>query len=280
LQAQSLIELRKIYPPQDIHAAAFKVFSQWGEDGIIQWIISKIPDMIPVFIEFGVENYQESNTRFLLMKNNWKGLIIDGSEAHMSEVKSRDLYWRHDLTAVAAFINKNNINALFENNGFTGDIGILSVDIDGNDYWVWDAVTCVNPQVVICEYNSLWGSEKALVIPYREDFFRTHAHYSNLYYGVSLKALELLAQKKGYVLIGSNEAGNNAFFVKKTYASLFEIQTAEKAFIKSTFRESRDKNGNLTYLSKNECLKLIRDMPLLNLETSQVESISKIFGQI
>ena len=120
LQAKQLIMLQRQFSTQNIHEAEFKVFSQWGEDGIIQWIISKIPSIPPSFIEFGVEDYQESNTRFLLLNNNWKGLIIDGSEENMAKVKSAPFYWRTDLNPIAAFITRDNINDIFIKNGFSG----------------------------------------------------------------------------------------------------------------------------------------------------------------
>jgi hypothetical protein len=122
----------------------------------------------------------------------------------MSKVRSSNLYWQHDLTAVHAFIQKENINDIFFENNFAGNIGILSIDIDGNDYWIWDVIDSVVPQIVICEYNSILGAEESVVIPYQADFMRNRAHYSNLYYGASLAALQNLATQKGYSLIGSN----------------------------------------------------------------------------
>ena len=89
------------------------------------------------FIEFGVENYLESNTRFLLINNNWSGLIFDMSKENISEIKKHYYYWRHDLRAETATITAENINDLIEKNGFKKPIGLLSIDIDGNDYWVW-----------------------------------------------------------------------------------------------------------------------------------------------
>ena len=112
----------------------FKVFSQFGEDGIIQYLINSIPIENKIFIEFGVENYKESNTRFLLINNNWKGLLIDSDEKSINSIKNDDIYWKHDIKAVCEFITKENINSIFSSNGFEGDIGLLSIDIDGNDY--------------------------------------------------------------------------------------------------------------------------------------------------
>ena len=125
-----------------------KVFSQFGDDGIIQYLIQHLQVQPQSFVEFGVENYSEANTRFLLLNDNWRGLVLDGSEDSLEALRSEDIYWRHDLTAVAAFIDRDNINGLLARNGFSGRLGLLSIDIDGNDYWVWERIDCVTPSLV------------------------------------------------------------------------------------------------------------------------------------
>jgi len=277
LQAKQILDFRANFPPKTLHEAELKVFSQFGEDGIIQWIISFIPDIIPVFIEFGVEDYRESCTRFLLMNNNWKGLIIDSDNENIKAIKRSDYYWKHDLTVECSFVDRDNINDLFTKNGFNGDIGILSIDIDGNDYWIWEAINVVSPQVVICEYNSLWGSEKSLAVAYDPSFVRTNAHYSNLYSGASITALTNLAALKGYSLLGSISTSNIAFFVKNIYAPFFKIPSPQEAYVESKFRESRGINGELTYISGKERLSVVRELPLIDLETGETSVISNIF---
>ena len=197
----------------------FSIFSQWGDDGIIQFLISQVQISSPAFIEFGVENYSEANTRFLLMNNNWRGLIIDGSKPNMDHVRTSNLYWKYELTAVDQFITRENINSLFTDNGFNGPIGLLSIDVDGNDYWIWEAINAVDADIVITEYNSIFGKSQAVTVPYDPEFYRTKAHHSNLYWGASLKAFVMLANKKGYVFVGCNHNGNNAYFVKKEKAA-------------------------------------------------------------
>ena len=95
----------------------FKVFSQWGEDGLIQFLLRYVNIDNSVFVEFGVENYLESNTRFLLINNNWSGLVIDGSPDNIAHIKSDPIYWRHNLKAHCAFVTKENINDLLKENG-------------------------------------------------------------------------------------------------------------------------------------------------------------------
>ena len=138
----------------------FQVYSQFGEDGIIQWLIHNVTIDEKTFVEFGVEDYTEANTRFLLMNNNWSGFVIDGSTPNIDSIKKWEYLWKYDLQATAEFITKDNINMIISGAGFHGDIGILSIDIDGNDYWVLEAIECINPQILICEYNNLFGNEK------------------------------------------------------------------------------------------------------------------------
>ena len=263
LAAQPIVrELRRLQNTIPLSQSEFRVFSQFGDDGIIQYSISRLN--LPIaerrFVEFGVENYREANTRFLLLNDNWSGLVMDGSEDYMSNVRSEPLYWRHDLTALARFITRENINSIIEEAEFSGRIGLLSIDVDGNDYWIWEAITVVDPAIVVVEYNGIFGSREAVTIPYQADFVRQNAHYSYLYWGTSLPALCHLADKKGYAWIGCNTAGNNAYFVRNEYASAFQLPVLPADFVAAKFREARDREGNLAYLGQKEGFELIRDL--------------------
>ncbi|OSQ31875.1 hypothetical protein [Thalassospira sp. MCCC 1A03138] len=263
-----------------ISDAEFKVFSQFGDDGIIQYLLQQVdvPEGARRFIEFGVQDYQESNTRFLLMNDNWSGLILDGSSKNISKVVSDTHFWRYDLTAIAAFIDKDNVNELFSSNGFEGEIGILSVDIDGNDYWVWDAIDVVDPIIVICEYNSVFGDELAVTVPYDPKFQRGAAHYSNLYWGASLASLCMLAERRGYVFVGCNSAGNNAYFVRRDKLGNLRALKCSEGFVEAKFRESRHPDGGLTYLPAGKRLEEISQMPVFDVEKQLTGNISEIFG--
>ncbi len=185
----------------------FKVFSQWGDDGIIQWLVNNISFPNKTFIEFGVEDYRESNTRFLLMHDNWSGLVMDGSKSQVKKITGSEYYYLYELTAKCAFITKENINELLLTSKFGEEVGILSIDLDGNDYWIWKEIDVIKPVLVILEYNSVFGLDRSITIPYDKGFFRTKAHHSNLYWGASLKALYDLGKQKGYSFIGCNSAG-------------------------------------------------------------------------
>ncbi|MFM6529406.1 MAG: hypothetical protein ACKPIB_14095 [Dolichospermum sp.] len=263
------IENRQIdgFTKNSIFDNEFRAFSQWGEDGIIQFLIRNVPINRKIFVEFGVQNYTESNTRFLLINNNWSGLVIDGGSEEISYIKNDPIYWQYNLKAVNSFITKDNINQIISDNGIQGEIGLLSVDIDGNDYWVWQAIDCINPAIVISEYNFRFGANKAVTVPYDASFVRSKAHYSNIYYGASLKALCILADKKGYAFVGCNSAGNNAFFVRKDLKpdAINEI-TVQEGYVKGQFRESRDEKGNLLYLSLEEEQNILNSLPLVEIE--------------
>jgi hypothetical protein len=262
----------------DIQDAEFSVFSQFGDDGIIQYLVHQINPANQTFIEFGTQNYRESNTRFLLMNNNWKGLIIEGDPGCIESVKQEPVYWKYDLTAVNHFIDKDNINRIFMENGFSGEIGLLSIDIDGNDYWIWESINSVDPVMVVAEYNGMFGPDYAITIPYDPQFYRTTAHYSNLYWGCSLKALCLLAERKGYVLAGTNSNGNNAHFIRKDKVGDLIPAGIQAGYTESRFRESRDQQGNLTYLSGSGRLRMIKDMKVYNIESGTLETIESLFG--
>jgi hypothetical protein len=265
------------FPPNtDFRKVGFKVFSQWDEDGIIQYLINKIPIQNRTFIEFGVENYEESNTRFLLLNDHWQGLILDASAADIRYIQTDRIYWEFDLQAKCTWITRDNINSLLKEAGFGSDVGLLSIDVDGNDYWIWEAIEFVRPRIVIVEYSSIFGLEP-ISIPYKEDFDRNSAHYSAIHFGCSLAALNHLAKKKGYILIGSNIWGHNAFFVRSDVAGEFRGLEVEEAFVRSNYRDARDESGKLSYIRRDERVKLIEHLPVENVMTGEIRPMKDFF---
>ncbi len=256
---------------KSIKEAEFKIFSQFGDDGIIQYLIGYVKPRVDTFVEFGVEDYEESNTRFLLMNNNWKGMIIDGSSTFIDYIKNSSFYWRYSLKAIASFITAENINQLLVNNGISGQIGLLSIDIDGNDYWVWKAITVVDADIVVIEYNSLFGSERTITVPYKPDFMREEAHYSYLYFGASLPALYDLAIKKGYAFVGCNQAGNNAYFVKEEKLNGLPALSVKEGYVYSRFRENRNQEGIMSFLDGADRRAIIEGLPVINTKTNREE---------
>lgn len=275
LVAQLHIErIRKLGAVETLREVEFKVYSQWGEDGIIQYLISRVDIESESFVEFGVENYLESNTRFLLANNDWRGLVLDGSKAHIDYIQSDDLYWKHDLTASQEFVTRDNINAALATRGFDGDIGLLSIDIDGNDYWIWDKIDVIEPRIVVCEYNSVFGATAAITVPYDAQFVRTRAHFSNLYFGASISALCQLAERKGYCFVGSNSVGTNAFFVRKDLVGDLRTYASAEGYVESKLRESRDESGKLTHVSGEDRLRLIAHLPVYDLNRDAIVPVA------
>lgn len=252
----------------------FKVFSQWGEDGIIQHLIRNVSIGRKLFVEFGVENYQESNTRFLLTNNHWAGLVLDGSVSNIEFIKRDTIYWASNLKAEHVFITTGNINNVLGAAGITGDIGLLSVDIDGNDYWVWEAIDSISPRIVICEYNSHFGPKARVSTPYDPAFVRDSAHFSKIYYGASIAALDSLAQLKGYSLVASNGAGNNLFFVRNDVRGPLPVLSCAQAYRRPVFREYHDERGNLTFEDFDTRLRHIGRLPVYDFVTKSIRSIA------
>jgi hypothetical protein len=250
----------------------FSVFSQFGDDGIIQWLIHRISGLSETFVEFGVGDYREANTRFLLVNDNWSGLVMDSSRRNIDAIRHDQISWRHDLQSKCAFATAENIDQLLLDHGFEGDIGLLHIDIDGNDYWVWRGLTAVRPAVVIIEYNSVFGPERAITIPYDPKFDRA-GRGGNLYWGVSLPALCDLANSKGYDFVGSNSAGNNAYFVRSELQHGLKPLTAAEGYVISKFTDSRDRKGRLNYLRGEQRLASLRGLTVVNTRTDAEEEL-------
>jgi hypothetical protein len=280
LAAQPLIQnIRAGKSFAALRDAEFKVFSQFGDDGIIQYLIHRLAPLPDSFVEFGVENYRESNTRFLILNNNWRGLVLDGNQRCIDRIQKDDIYWRHTLTARSAWITRDNINDLLRDAGFSGEIGLLSIDIDGNDYWVWEKLEIVDPVITILEYNSIFGPDLAVTIPYDPGFARHRAHYSGQFWGASLQALTALANQKGYSLVGCNSAGNNAYFVRSDKIDNLPVFAAQEAFVDARFRDSRDKKGKLTHRTGAERFQLIADLEVYDLHQNKIARLNSLRGK-
>lgn len=273
-QGRILTELNRAKSPAELRECEFRVFSQFGEDGIIQKLISTIPIPNKMFIEFGVEDFLESNCRFLMMNDNWRGFVVDGSERWISAVRQHDWFWKYDLNARCAVISRDNINAELLRSGFPSDIGVLSIDVDGIDYWLVEALSAYSPRILIVEYNSVFGSERKISVPYDPAFSRRARHFSELYYGASLGALEFIAAKKGYSLVGTESAGVNAFFVRNDLMNhgLRKLAVGEAHSV-AQFRQSRNAEGMLNYLSGEARYDAIRGLPVVNVETGEPERL-------
>ena len=248
----------------DLASSEFQCYSQGGADGAIAALTRHVPKNLRTFVEFGVEDYQEANTRFLLRSQGWRGLVMDGSEDNILRIRSEPDFWKFGLTATKAFITRDNINSLIGENGFSGDVGLVSIDIDGNDYWVWKELTVVKPLVVIIEYNHRLGPDRAVSIPYGASFARSQAHHSMIYFGASLAALIELGKSKGYSFVGCSSQGNDAYFLRKDFQPPeFRTLSASEGFVAGLHRETRDEFGHFAYLSPEREREILAKLPFV-----------------
>ncbi len=198
-----------------LHETGFRVFSQFEEDGKLLFVFSIIGMTNKTFIEIGSDDGVNSNSANLHFNFGWHGLFIDGNPKAIK--RGKRFYskyphpWNYSPKFVCAKVQRENINQLIEQAGFKDEIGLLSIDIDGNDYWIWDALEVVNPQVVVIETHNEFGYED-IVVPYDPNYFFPGKH--PVYHGASPIAMKNLAHQKGYRLVGANEMGFNFIFVR------------------------------------------------------------------
>jgi hypothetical protein len=260
---------------RSLREAEFKGYSQFGEDGIIQWLIARVPIASRNFVEFGVEDYRESNTRFLLEHDGWSGLILDGGTAHIRFVQDMGLAWRGVIDAQSAFVTAENVNELLSAQPV--DTGLLSIDVDGMDYWILSAISVIRPRIVICEYNSLFGPVAPVSVPYLASFDRTTAHHSTLYFGASISAIAHWAGEHGYRLVGSTAQGVNAVMVRDDVAGVLPNLSGPEAWVETPVRQARDTSGTLTYLSGSGPQRaLIADLPLVDVISGSTLAVADL----
>lgn len=276
-QGRILSELYRAKQSSRLSDYEFKVFSQWGEDGILQHLTANLNIKHRTFIEFGVEDFFESNCRFLLMKDLWQGFVIDGSPSNVQRLKSSYLYWRHPVTARCAFITRDNVCALLDESGFDKEVGILSIDVDGIDYHLLEALQAWRAAIVVVEYNSLFGAVREVTVPYDAAFQRHKAHWSNLYWGASLPAFAALLERRGYALVGVNSMGSNAFFVRRDLLQgAIQACSVAECFRESAFREGTGPDGQLTFATARASGHVIAELPLLDRASGQTIRVADV----
>ncbi|MBV8600082.1 MAG: hypothetical protein JO359_00820 [Candidatus Eremiobacteraeota bacterium] len=204
-----------------------KVLSQNGEDGILRELLFRL-GRDRFFVEFGVQDGSECNTALLSQWYGWNGVLIEGDPAYAARLRER--YRDGGVTVLCEFVTRENIVQLFERAGVPQEFDLLSIDIDGNDYWVWEALGGYRPRVVVIEYNGSIPPDRFWIMRYDP----AHRWNKTLYYGASLSALKFLGDRKGYALVGTDSAGVNAFFVRRDLlaAAGFPERTVAEAYSK------------------------------------------------
>lgn len=282
LGQQAILASRALYPSiKKLHDAEVKVFSQWGEDGILDYLFTKLEISKPKIVEFGVGTFDERNSRFAAEFRNASVYMVDLNKDLISSVEKKEIYWKNSLFPVIDRITPNNaLIHLKTAESIMKGIDVLSIDIDGNDYWVLKALNLEAVSIVVCEYNPIYGGDIACTVERNDEFDRTQAHYSWLHYGMSLRAAVSLLESKEFVFLGSNRVGNNAFFLKKELVNLISITFPEvnnlAEFTDWRVRESRDRHGKFNYLEIQEARKEISECTVLNLDLDKKIMFSQI----
>lgn len=206
------------FPAPAIRDVGFRVHSQHEEDGILHFIFSLIGTTQKKCVEICGGDGIECNTANLIVNHRWLGLLCDGDEANIARAVA--YYANHPDTKwwppaiVRAWVTRGNVNNLIQDHGFDGEIDLLSLDIDGVDYWIWSEISCISPRVVVLEFNHLLGPDLSVTIPYSDGFVPEYTEFGTEYAGASLGAFVKLGRRKGYRLVGTNAIASNAFFVR------------------------------------------------------------------
>jgi hypothetical protein len=203
-------------------------------------------------------------------------VAIDGRSDLKENISKSELNWKTHLLGIQTWVTPANVNILIsEASAFMAGIDLLSLDLDGNDYWVLQAADLSEIKIIIVEYNPLFGSGTPLSVPEDDGFDRANKHFSRLYYGANLDAFVSLLGEKGFNFIGTNRVGNNAFFVSYQYRESipFKPNPSDSCYYDWRIRESRDVNGALSLVSGNERHKMIADLPLVNVTNKKITSL-------
>jgi hypothetical protein len=269
---------------QDLWDAEVKVYSQWGEDGILDFLCEKLKISKPNVIELGSGDFQECNSRFLFENRNANIFAVDAREDLNSTVTRNNETWKSHLFSKQTWITPDNINALIvEANEIIGFVDILSIDLDGNDFWVLKNADLRGIRIVVVEYNPLFGSTFNVTVPRDDAFDRTIKHSSGLYYGASIQAFIELLRIKGFTFIGTNRVGNNAFFVASEFDEMIPIRprTDLTVYTDWRIREARSDSGELSLSSGLNRLTEISTLELVNPSNGKLMSVqAAYFGSL
>ena len=262
---------------KNLSDADYKVFSQTGEDGIIDYLLYSLNIKVPKFVEIGIGDYRESNTRYVFQKNCSRGLIIDKNKNLKKKVSKIVKLWKGDLTIIEIAVTSENILHILNSNEFDNNLDVFSLDVDGIDYWILEVLPEKLSKIVILEYNPTFGSNLEITVPNLNDFDRKKYHYSFLCYGASLQAFIKLMNKKKYVFVGTNIACYNAFFVLESEINKLNLNLPDindlTRYTTSYIRDSRSIDGKLNYLSGKQKLKEIENCEVIDLSNPEKKLI-------
>lgn len=259
--------------------AEVKVFSQWGEDGILDFLFEELGMHKPKILELGAGCFAECNSKFAAHARNASVYAVDARSDLGDGVKNSGLIWRNTIGFESIEIHESNILGI-ENRAkvLMSGLDTISLDLDGNDYWIAKNLDLIDVKIVCVEFNPIFGLKDVTVINSTES--RWERHYSGLLFGASLSAWIALFSAKEFTFVGTNRAGNNAFFVanKEVERLSFELPIGSniEKFLDWRCRESRDTKGELTYLDLSNSKALIEDCLVFDLKSGQVSTLREI----
>jgi hypothetical protein len=258
--------------------AEVKIYSQWGEDGILDYLCERLEISKPKVVEIGAGNFSECNSRFLAENRNASVFAVDVNAELLTSIKNNPLYWTNHIFAHEVWVSPENINQIMElARDSIGTIDVFSLDLDGNDYWVLSEANLESVSIVVVEYNPLFGHINAVTVPRNDQFERSTQHYSFLYWGASIKAFTHALTKKNFRFCGTNRVGNNAFFVRDDLFSKVHLEPNPDWAIYTDWRirESRSKTGNLNYISGFMRVEEIAELELVDVESKAVIQVKE-----
>lgn len=265
---------------ENLWDAEVSVFSQWGEDGIIDFLLQSIEVSKPRFFEIGAGDFSECNSRFTLQFRNCSAYLVD-SNSDLKEKLSNSLpAWKTTSKAESLFVTPNNVENLFHRaKAFMGGVDVLSLDVDSVDYWIAKQIDFKEIKIAIFEYNPIFGAEKCVTVPETELRSRFEIHPSGLIFGASIRAWINLMNNKGFTFVGSNRVGNNAFFVNSSLISKIHIRLPETSdlspFVDWRIRDSRSCSGTFDFKTPAEINQIFAQIPLWDLETNSTTFLKK-----
>ena len=262
--------------------AEVKVFSQWGEDGILDYLCDFLDLSKPRVLELGAGDFSECNSRYLAINRNASVFAVDAREDLELGIVNCGLLWKNEIRSLNTWITPKNINSILNQaTDFLKQIDLISIDIDSIDYWIASKIDFTNIQIVVVEYNAIFGGKQAVTIPLSENFSRFNAHYSGLYYGASLLAWVRLFDTFSMQFVGTNRVGNNAFFVKSEKAKNLDIRLPDVSdlsnYVDWRCREGRDLEGKLTYNQLEINKQIIGNLTVENIESGELIKVSEVF---
>lgn len=260
--------MKKLMAPGEMPSfrdVGFKVYSQFEEDGILVYIFSVIGTTNKRVVEICAGDGIQCMAANLIINHGWEGLLFDGDKNSVDRgikfFASNQSTFLHPPIFKQAWLTRKNINHLISENGFQGGIDLLSLDIDGNDYYIMEVIKVIKPRVIICETHNVIPSDMALTIPYREDFYYSDGKQHEEFRSVSLLAMKKLLFKKGYRLVGSHRYGFNAIFM---------LNEVGQDYFPEVSVESVHDNA-YTKFRKESAWKEVIDLPWVKIKDNKLE---------